>query len=249
MAFLIILVNQKDDTQWFRVLELHRGISDISSERIYNIIRSKPKPFEAFCKMNLEMDLLGLNIQHNGIEAMKRLQPFLIKLQNKSKSSLFEIINCVIEYIQPLIIAKYPSNAQERLMELKQLQSFAQDYCDISSFVTDLLLQMDFASFTKGKISVKYKSPLVLSTIHQAKGLEWDIVFLIGLWDGNLPSNRSLMTQSGIEEERRVFYVGITRPRKILYLSYSKMVQKSDGTWIEAKISRFLEEIDNKKNF
>ncbi|HTA30554.1 MAG TPA: ATP-dependent helicase, partial [Candidatus Cybelea sp.] len=85
---------------------------------------------------------------------------------------------------------------------------------------------------------------VLLSTIHQAKGLEFDVVFIIMLCDGQFPSARSVETPEGVEEERRLFYVAITRARDELYLTYPK-IRVTRGTWAEQgqQPSRFLQEL------
>jgi DNA helicase-2/ATP-dependent DNA helicase PcrA len=83
-----------------------------------------------------------------------------------------------------------------------------------------------------------------LSTIHQAKGLEFDVVFIIMLCDGSFPAARSVEIPEGEEEERRLFYVAITRARDELYLTYPT-VRVTRGTWVEQaqQPSRFLREL------
>jgi len=85
---------------------------------------------------------------------------------------------------------------------------------------------------------------LVLSTVHQAKGLEWNVVFVIGLADGLFPSFRSTNSEEGVEEERRLFYVACTRAKDELYLTYPQW--SKEGAWRQAvqRVSRFLAELD-----
>src|SRR4030095_8082374 len=89
------------------------------------------------------------------------------------------------------------------------------------------------------------KEQLKLSTIHQAKGLEFDVVFVIMLCDGLFPSERSLETPEGEEEERRLLYVSITRARNELYLSYPLIRSGFGGGDMLQRPSRFLQEIPN----
>ncbi|MFN3477543.1 MAG: 3'-5' exonuclease, partial [Candidatus Methylomirabilales bacterium] len=83
---------------------------------------------------------------------------------------------------------------------------------------------------------------LILSTIHQAKGLEWTVVFLIWLAEGRMPSARSLKEEGGEEEERRLFYVAVTRAKEQLYLSYP-LLSRDLRQEILLQPSRFLKEL------
>ncbi len=104
-----------------------------------------------------------------------------------------------------------------RIEDIEQMIRFALRYDSLEMFLADMTLQgvadaeAEGADDTGGRV--------VLSTVHQAKGLEWDVVFLIGMNDGKFPSAKSLRNDDE-EEERRLFYVGVTRAREALYLCY-----------------------------
>ena len=83
---------------------------------------------------------------------------------------------------------------------------------------------------------------MVLSTVHQAKGLEWDTVFVINLTEGAFPNDRAKREEGGLEEERRLFYVAVTRARRRLILTYPVLEERSRG--FPPSPSCFLEEVD-----
>ncbi len=112
----------------------------------------------------------------------------------------------------------YP-NYQSRLEDLEQLAVFARQFETIEDFLTQLALLTNVEA-EDDQAANRDDEQLKLSTIHQAKGLEFDVVFVIMLCDGMFPSARSLESQEGEEEERRLMYVAITRARNGLYLSY-----------------------------
>ncbi|MCK5345153.1 MAG: ATP-dependent helicase, partial [Candidatus Heimdallarchaeota archaeon] len=85
--------------------------------------------------------------------------------------------------------------------------------------------------------------------IHQAKGLEWKVVYVISLIDGRFPSARSMSDLDEIEEERRLFYVAITRAKDYLYLTYPKWVRNWDGGDSITNISMLLKELESKNVF
>jgi DNA helicase-2/ATP-dependent DNA helicase PcrA len=119
---------------------------------------------------------------------------------------------------------------------------FSQQYSSTESFLSELALLSSVTS--EDVVEGGHEDERVkLSTIHQAKGLEWDIVFIIWLVEGRFPSMRSLNSSAGEEEERRLFYVAVTRARDELYLGYPLWDYGSYKSSALLKPSRFIQEI------
>ena len=151
-------------------------------------------------------------------------------------------------------------DSKDRLMDLKQLAKFAERYTELDKFLAEATLQesfRDIESSPNPSIVMEGRrnlpplgkgegrggvSKIVLSTIHQAKGLEWDAVFILNLSSGAFPNERAAREQNGLEEERRLFYVAITRAKKYLHLTYP-MAGGSYGDFLSGP-SPFLEEIE-----
>jgi DNA helicase-2/ATP-dependent DNA helicase PcrA len=135
------------------------------------------------------------------------------------------------------------ANHRSRLEDLEQLAVFAQQFPTMDDFLTQLALLTNVEA-DDDRPAEKDEEQLRLSTIHQAKGLEFDVVFIIMLCDGLFPSARSLESADGEEEERRLMYVAITRARDELYLSYP-LIRASYGNSgdLLQHPSRFLQEI------
>ena len=134
-------------------------------------------------------------------------------------------------------------NARNRLDELVQLQAYAEQFSSTTEFLAQLALQTNLeAEATAAAASSDDDERLRLSTVHQAKGLEFDTVFVIMLCDGLFPTHRSLDRPDALEEERRLFYVAVTRAERELYLCHPlvRTVQGGDGY---QQASRFLGEI------
>jgi DNA helicase-2/ATP-dependent DNA helicase PcrA len=135
-------------------------------------------------------------------------------------------------------------NYERRLEEMQQLAEFAFQFGSVEEFLTQLALltNVEAEDDNAAKDDVE---KLRLSTIHQAKGLEFDAVFVIMLCDGMFPSARSMESNEGEEEERRLFYVAITRAKNELYLSYPLIRGGFGNTGSDAfqSPSRFLSEI------
>jgi DNA helicase-2/ATP-dependent DNA helicase PcrA len=142
--------------------------------------------------------------------------------------------------LMPLVSANYPDSAP-RIEDIEALVHAAGASSDLQTFVDELILDQPQGSSDVGRPKLD-EDYLVLSTIHSAKGLEWTIVHLLRATDGSIPSDMALSTSEGVEEERRLFYVAITRPRRHLYLYaprryHYRPVGDAHGY---AKLSRFL---------
>jgi DNA helicase-2/ATP-dependent DNA helicase PcrA len=154
-----------------------------------------------------------------------------------------KMIGLVIEAGYAGYLEKNYANYRSRLEDLEQLAVFARQFPSVEEFLTQLALLTNLEAEAE-QPTRKDDERLRLSTIHQAKGLEFDTVFVIMLCDGMFPSERSLETPQGEEEERRLLYVAITRARNDLYLSYPLVRSGYGGsTNIMQRPSRFLNEI------
>lgn len=137
------------------------------------------------------------------------------------------------------------ANSRSRLEDLEQLAVFARQFSSVEDFLTQLALLTNLEAEEDGPAGSDDER-LRLSTVHQAKGLEFDVVFVIMLCDGLFPAARSVENPEGEAEERRLLYVAITRARNELYLSYPLIRGNfSGGMDLMQKPSRFLREIPN----
>jgi DNA helicase-2/ATP-dependent DNA helicase PcrA len=133
-------------------------------------------------------------------------------------------------------------NWRNRLEDLEQLASYAQQFNSTSEFLAQLALQTNLEAEAESNPK-DAEDRLRLSTIHQAKGLEFGVVFVIMLCDGLFPSAWSLEERDGLEEERRLFYVAVTRAKNELYLSYPLLRYSHGAGATFQQASRFLGEI------
>jgi len=158
------------------------------------------------------------------------------------RDSASQMIRHVIEAGYDGYLQENFSNYSNRLEDLEQLATFALTFPTVEDFLTQLSLLTNVEAEDQ-QPSTHDTEQLKLSTIHQAKGLEFDVVFVIMLCDGLFPSARSIESLEGEEEERRLFYVAITRARNELYLSYP-LIRNFAGASGDAmqQPSRFLKE-------
>jgi DNA helicase II / ATP-dependent DNA helicase PcrA len=134
------------------------------------------------------------------------------------------------------------TNYELRREDLNQLAAFARQFKDVHEFLSQLALISNIDA-EPALDQTADNEAVNLSSVHQAKGLEYHTVFVIWLTDGMFPSTRSLETRDAIEEERRLFYVAITRARDELYLTYPHMRLNAGYGDMFQRPSRFLKEI------
>jgi DNA helicase-2/ATP-dependent DNA helicase PcrA len=155
-----------------------------------------------------------------------------------------EMITSVVEAIYDDYAKVNFANYQLRREDLDQLAAFARQFKDVHEFLSQLAL-ISNVDAEAAPAQTNEKEAVNLSSVHQAKGLEFHTVFVIWLADGMFPSSRSLDTRDALEEERRLFYVAITRARDELYLTYPHMRLSGGYGDVFQRPSRFLQEIPN----
>ncbi|MGI8433040.1 MAG: ATP-dependent helicase, partial [Chthoniobacterales bacterium] len=153
-----------------------------------------------------------------------------------------EMIMAIVEAIYDDYAKANFANYELRKEDLTQLAAFARQFKDIHEFLSQLAL-ISNVDAEPAVNQAGEKEAVNLSTVHQAKGLEFHSVFVIWLTDGMFPSSRSLETREAIEEERRLFYVAITRAKDELYLTYPHMRLNAGYGDMFQRPSRFLKEI------
>ena len=150
-----------------------------------------------------------------------------------------EIVKITIEGWYSSYIRNLYSNWSDRIDDLESLAGFAHRFDDMTELLSQLVLLN--SEISDRDVNEDFDA-LRLTTVHQAKGLEFPIVFVIGLADGLFPNKRA-MDEDNLDEERRLFYVAITRAKDELYLSYP-MINEHGGPSMRLNPSRFLDEID-----
>jgi DNA helicase-2/ATP-dependent DNA helicase PcrA len=153
-----------------------------------------------------------------------------------------EMITSVVEAIYDDYAKVNFTNYELRKEDLNQLAAFARQFKDLNEFLSQLALISNVDAEAAPNQSSE-KEAVNLSSVHQAKGLEFHTVFIIWLTDGMFPSSRSLDTREALEEERRLFYVAITRARDELHLTYPHMRLNAGYGDVFQRPSRFLNEI------
>jgi DNA helicase-2/ATP-dependent DNA helicase PcrA len=189
--------------------------------------------------------LQGMNVPAKSKKLWMQLTHTLDEIAPSGQpNSPSEMITSVVEAIYDDYAKVNFANYELRREDLDQLAVFARQFKDVHEFLSQLALISNVdAEATPAQGSDK--EAVNLSTVHQAKGLEFHTVFVIWLTDGMFPSSRSLNTRDALEEERRLFYVAITRARDELYLTYPHMRLSGGYGDVFQRPSRFLQEIPN----
>ncbi|MFH1361354.1 MAG: ATP-dependent helicase [bacterium] len=236
LAHLKIFHNPRDEISWSRVLKLLDKVGARTAEKIFQHIVKVPKPIEEIISERVK----GF-IPRGAERGFAGFQALICQLRDHADNPA-EMIKIVSEssyseYLQ----TKYP-NYRDRLEDLEQLGGYSVQYKDLEELLSSLALVSGMESETIVEGEVVDKDACVLSTIHQAKGLEWKVVFVVWLADGRFPSYLSFGKDEEMEEELRLFYVAVTRAKDELYLSYPLIYSGYDGQ-VLLKKSRYLEDV------
>jgi ATP-dependent DNA helicase UvrD/PcrA len=189
--------------------------------------------------------LMAMNVPAKSRKAWEQLANTLDEIAPAGQPNMpSEMITSVVEAIYDDYAKANFTNYELRREDLNQLAIFARQFKDAHEFLSQLAL-ISNVDAEAASVQAGDKEAVNLSSVHQAKGLEFHTVFVIWLTDGMFPSNRSLDTRDALEEERRLFYVAITRARDELYLTYPQMRLSGGYGDVFQRPSRFLQEIPN----
>ena len=229
-AFLKFALNPKDELAFKRIAGLMPGVGEKTAERIWARIIAGEDPAK------IDPPAKAAAVWKQWIETHAQISA--PDLRGRASEQIQVVIDAIYEdYMK----TKFP-NFQSRLEDLGQLRAFAQNFECTEEFLAQLALltNVDGGPRTQRDSPLRDQACVRLSTIHQAKGLEWKAVFVIMLCDGLFPAARSSQTLEGEEEERRLFYVAVTRAKDELYLTYPLMraTASFDDRWQEP--SRFI---------
>jgi len=238
LSYVKIIMNPLDELAWIRALTLHPGIGTSYAGRIFDEF-AESGSIENVLSPAFDNSLPART--RNGFKQFKKILKSISDKELIKKPD--EIIRRVVESGYENYVYTHFDNAKDRIDDLHELINFAHTYKSLRSLLHDITLRESFKGETINEAPSRDEY-LVLSTIHQAKGLEWNSVFLIGLCEGQFPHPKSIGEPVQLEEERRLFYVATTRAKNDLYLVHP--ITRYDykmGTVISRK-SLFIEELN-----
>lgn len=237
LAYLRVIENVKDEAAWIRCLNHHPGIGAVTAIQVARSVQKMPE-----VESVLASDI-GIRLPPRSRAGWEACASLLSRVLAERPSPAFMLRVLITSWYRDYLEREYP-DWKDRQEDLEQLASFAETYPDAASFLADIALYDDVISGNSQKsesLKVESQGRVILSTIHQAKGLEWDTVFLIHLSENNFPHRRAMGEEGGLEEERRLFYVAVTRARRSLFLTYP--VTSGYDTLSYNQPSLFLEEL------
>jgi DNA helicase-2/ATP-dependent DNA helicase PcrA len=309
MSYLKIVTNPRDELSWKRVMKLYPKVGEKTATEVWGRIGTAANPLDAFLGGRTGVSAVrpspsgetlprgqgarAVSASMNSLRDVLRLIAGESMQHNPSESIRLVVERGYADYAR----AKFP-NAQARLDDLEQLSQYALRYEDVTTFLEEVALANPIAGEDTAVVGPEDEK-VVLSSVHQAKGLEWRIVFVIWLADGRFPSQRALRVPGGIvhlpeldipeamqrfvegmtsdsvkyevhvtsegksegtgpaaapappreivipgeEEERRLFYVSVTRAKQELYLVFPVMARDRGGLDVLMEPSRFVREL------
>jgi DNA helicase-2/ATP-dependent DNA helicase PcrA len=290
IAYLKIVTNSRDELSWKRVMKLYPKVGERTAAEWWGRIGTAQDPLHAFLNSAAPASTSGSRGIAGSLRSLREVLGIIGSESMKHNPS--ESIRLVVEHgYADYARAKF-ANSQARLDDLEQLSQYALRYDDTNAFLDEVALANPIAGEDVAVVGPEDEK-IVLSSVHQAKGLEWRIVFVIWLADGRFPSQRALRVPGGIlnvkpkelheafkltdalvrgttelaieempaeivddatpteheivipgeEEERRLFYVAVTRAKQELYLVFPVMARDRGGLDVLMEPSRFIREL------
>jgi DNA helicase-2/ATP-dependent DNA helicase PcrA len=228
-AYLKIAVNGKDELAWKRALKLVPRVGKSTAEKVWGLVEK-----DRFGEVK---DALPKGAR----QGWEDLAILVGRLRDLRKNPA-QMIKAVLDGGYESYLQTAYANYNARIDDIRRLGDYALRYEDADAFLSELAL----ASGISGQDSLEEPEPtdtLVLSTVHQAKGLEWRAVFVLWLVDGKFPDARALREEGGEEEERRLFYVASTRAKDRLFLCHPVLADERFLHGVLQRPSRFLSEL------
>ena len=243
-AFLKFIANPRDEIAFKRLAQLLPGVGAKASEKLWQSFQIEFQTPKSKTPLAVGLQDSIARVPKKATLAWAQFTATIAQLEDETvRKSASKMLRLVIDAGYDDYLKETFANYRSRLDDLEQLAAFAFQFGTVEEFLTQLALLTNVEA--EGDRSQNDDEKIRLSTIHQAKGLEFEVVFVIMLCDGMFPSARSMDSTDGEEEERRLFYVSITRAKNELYLSYPLIRGGYGNTGSDAfqSPSRFLSEI------
>jgi DNA helicase II / ATP-dependent DNA helicase PcrA len=244
ISYLRIIVNPRDELAWKRILKMIPSVGNATASKIYESMAYSENPFALVKKDDFKFKPRSSQAWKNFVDLIENL----VKDENRNNPAKQIELILASGYEQHL--QETYENAEARTEDLRQLALYASRYDSTESFLSELAListeRFGAPQSIVGEDVVQGGEEdelLTLTSVHQAKGLEWKVVFIIWVAEGKFPSPRSLREIDSEEEERRLWYVALTRAKDELYLTYPLMITDYNRQTVLQKPSRFIMEI------
>ncbi|HEX7246862.1 MAG TPA: ATP-dependent helicase [Actinomycetota bacterium] len=252
LAILRVLENPHDEVAWFRVLQLPDGMGPATARRLMEQIGVRVGPPESPERISPLVRFLDepVEVPRSALAAVQQLRSALRGCADETVLSPAAQIERLREFLAPVFARRYDASAA-RMRDLDQLAALAAGYEARGRFLAELTLDPPSSTGDLAGPPLLDEDWLVLSTIHSAKGLEFDVVHVIHAADGMIPSDMATGDDDEIEEERRLLYVALTRARDALHvyrpMRYYRRPTGDPHSY--SQLSRFLEPASVRETF
>jgi DNA helicase-2/ATP-dependent DNA helicase PcrA len=238
-AFMKFVINPTDEIAFKRMARLLPGIATKTAERLWEQLTVIPEEG----RKNFGAWLANGKVAPKSQRSWEQLGDTLDEIApDRQPVAPATMIHSILEALYDDYLQSKYANYEQRRDDLLTLENFARTFQDPVEFLSQLSLMATASSETVAAEEDESEK-VTLSTVHQAKGLEWRAVFIIWMTDGMFPSGRSLDSVEAIEEERRLFYVALTRAKDELYLTYPCCWPTGSIEQQIQRPSRFLKEV------
>jgi DNA helicase-2/ATP-dependent DNA helicase PcrA len=237
VAYLEVVVNPSNDLKFERIINVpKRGLGETSVERVHALARARALPLFHAAQLIIETEELSGKARKSLSDLVRSFERWRAQASSLPHTELAELILDETGYTAMWQADKSPQ-AQSRLENLKELIRFMHQFDSLAGFLEHVSLVMDADNADEG-------DRISLMTLHAAKGLEFETVYLTGWEEGLFPHQRSLdeSGQAGLEEERRLAYVGLTRAKRRAKISFAQN-RRTHGLYQSASPSRFVDEL------
>lgn len=242
VAYLRARENPRDELAWLRLLRQWPGVGLQTTEKLARLLCALEHAAEDDAGARIRA--FAQTVKGRAKDALERLAELWARLRDPERRNPGDAIREIVEAHYAEYAERTYTNAATRRDDLEHLAGYAQRYTDPGEFLAELaLVQGMSAENVVG--AAPSDDQLVLSSVHQAKGLEWSVCFVLWLSEGRFPSSQGIRTPTELEEERRLFYVAVTRAMSELYLCYPMIEEGRDGPSKLLRPCRFLGEIDH----
>jgi DNA helicase-2/ATP-dependent DNA helicase PcrA len=239
VAYLRVLENPRDAVAWNRILLLVDGVGPRTAEKVIGDILARRATPEAGETSQTLPAFRGASGAYP--EKVRALFDVLKTVSTVSLSPSDKVAE-LLGYYEPIFTKRY-DDYNKRKKDLEMFQQITERYRSVNSLLADLALEPASESITDITPTGSDDEKLVLSTIHSAKGLEWNSVFVLYALEGRFPTTRAALNDDTMEEERRLMYVACTRAKEHLFITYPINIYDRESGMLLSKPSRFIEKM------